>query len=251
MSGENGTLIVTGGSRGIGAATSRLAGARGYNVAVNYRSERGQAEAVVMDIEKSGGRAVAIAGDVADEAAILNLFERAERELGPITGLVNNAGTTGPWNRLDEITRATIQHVLEVNVIGSMLCAREAVKRMSTAHGGKGGVIVNLSSRAAELGSPNSWIQYAASKGAIESFTRGLALEVAREGIRVNAVQPGLIDTEIHVAGGGGDRLKQALPSVPLDRIGTAEEVAETIFWLLSPASSYVTGTTVKVSGGR
>ena len=251
MSGENGTMIVTGGSRGIGAATARLAGSRGYKVAVNYRSERAQAEAVVKEIEKTGGRALAIAGDVADEQAIIALFQTAERELGPITALVNNAGITGPWNRLETITRETIQRVLEVNVTGSMLCAREAVKRMSTKNGGKGGVIVNLSSRASELGSPNSWIQYAASKGAIDTFTIGLAYEVAREGIRVNAVMPGLIDTEIHVSGGGGDRLQQALPSVPMNRIGTAEEVAEAILWLASPAASYVTATIMKVSGGR
>jgi NAD(P)-dependent dehydrogenase (short-subunit alcohol dehydrogenase family) len=251
MGGENGTLIVTGGGRGIGAATARLAGRRGYMVAVNYRSDRTQAEAVVKDIEKSGSRAVAIPGDMADEKAILNLFEHAERELGPITGLVNNAGITGMFCRAETLEHDDVMRVLQVNVVGTMLCAREAVKRMSTARGGRGGAIVNLSSRASELGSPNSWIQYAASKGAVDSFTIGLAYEVAREGIRVNAVMPGLIDTEIHEAGGGGDRLAKALPSVPMDRIGTAAEVAEAILWLMSPAASYVTGTILKVSGGR
>ena len=251
MSTDPGTIIVTGGSRGIGAAVAKLAGARGYAVAVNYRSGKAQADAVVEAITKAGGRALAIAGDVADEAAVLNLFATAERELGPIKALVNNAGITGPYGMAESLKRETWAQVLDVNVLGAALCAREAVKRMSTKHGGTGGAIVNMSSKAATLGSPNSWLQYAASKGAIESFTRGLAYEVAREGIRVNAVAPGLIDTEIHAAGGGSQRLADALPTVPMGRIGRAEEVAEAVLWLLSPAASYVIAAILPVSGGR
>ena len=251
MAGPMGTMIVTGASRGIGAATALLAGARGYAVAVNYRAERAQADAVVDRIRTAGGRALAIAGDVADESVVMNLFATAERALGPISALVNNAGITGPFGLIETLTAETVERVLAVNVKGSMICAREAVRRMSTRNGGTGGAIVNLSSKAAVLGSPNSWLQYAASKGAIESFTRGLAYEVAPFGIRVNAVQPGLIDTEIHASGGGAQRLADALPSVPMGRIGTAEEVAEAILWLLSPAASYITAATLPVSGGR
>jgi len=249
---EAGTLIVTGGSRGIGAAVARLGGARGYAVAVNFRGERAQAEAVVADIAEAGGRALAIQGDVAEEKDVLALFDTAERELGPITALANNAGITGDFGQaLETINPANWRRVLEVNTIGAALCAREAIKRMSTARGGAGGAIVNVSSRAVALGSPNSWLQYAASKGAVDSFTRGLAYEVARQGIRVNAVEPGLIETDIHGNDGGAARLAKALPTVPIGRIGKPEEVAEAVLWLLSPAASYVTGATLPVSGGR
>jgi len=248
---ELGTLIVTGGSRGIGAATARLAGRRGYAVAVNYRAERALAEAVVADIGKGGGRAVAIGGDVADERAVLDLFATAERELGPITALVNNAGLTGPSGRVEALTLDTLERVLAVNVVGAVLCAREAVRRMAKSRGGAGGAIVNMSSRAAALGGPGAWVHYALTKGALDSFTRGLAYEVARDGIRVNALSPGLIDTGIHDAWGGAELLERLAPTVPIGRTGSAEEVAEAALWLLSPAASYVCGAILPVSGGR
>ena len=246
-----GAVIVTGGSRGIGAAVCRGLGALGRAVAVNYHRDATAAETVCHAIEASGGRAVAIQGDMAIEADILRMFDEAAHALGPIGGLVNNAGVTGPAGRLEALQEATLQRVLALNVIGSMLCAREAVRRMSTAHGGQGGAIVNLSSRAAGLGGPGEWVHYAASKGAIDSFTLGLAREVAGEGIRVNAVAPGLIDTEIHAAGGMPDRVARMGPGVPMGRAGSAAEVAETIIWLLSPAASYVTGAVLPVGGGR
>ena len=247
----SGTLVVTGGSRGIGAAVAHLAAARGYAVCINYRGNRAAADAVIGAIRAKGSKAAAVQGDVASEPDVVNLFDEAERTLGPITGLVNNAGITGPAGRVDEVNRETLRRVLDINVIGTFLCAREAVKRMSTARGGKGGAIVNLSSMAAFLGGPGEWVHYAASKGAIESLTIGLSREVAREGIRVNAVTPGLIDTEIHAAAGFPDRVKELGPGVPMGRGGTAEEVAEAILWLLSDAASYVTGTSLRVSGGR
>jgi NAD(P)-dependent dehydrogenase (short-subunit alcohol dehydrogenase family) len=246
-----GTLVVTGGSRGIGAAVARLAAARGYAVCVNYRSEREAADAVVGAIRAKGGKAVAVQGDVAREPDVVRLFDEAERALGPLAALVNNAGITGPAGRVAEVSHETLRRVLDINVIGAFLCAREAVKRMSTARGGKGGAIVNLSSMAAFLGGPGEWVHYAASKGAIESLTIGLSREVARDGIRVNAVAPGLIDTEIHAAAGFPDRVKELAASVPIGRGGTAEEVAEAILWLLSDAAAYVTGTSLRVSGGR
>lgn len=251
MSEPQRVLLVTGGGRGIGAATARLAAARGYRVAVNYAGNAGAAQTLVAEIERSGGRAVAIRADVADEAQVEQLFAETERGLGPIDGLVNCAGITGPLGRLDAVSTGTLRRVLEVNVLGTMLCARAAVRRMSTAHGGKGGTIVNISSGAATLGGPGEWIWYAASKGAIDTFTIGLAREVAREGIRVNAIQPGLVDTEIHAAGGMADRVQKMGPMIPMGRAGTPEEAAETILFLLSEAASYVTGAILRVAGGR
>ncbi|HYH22713.1 MAG TPA: SDR family oxidoreductase [Azospirillum sp.] len=245
------TLIVTGGSRGIGAAVSRMAAQRGWAVAVNYASNADAADAVVQAIRAAGGRAEAFQGDVADEADVRALFDGAEKALGPIGGLVNNAGIVGPYGRLDEVPLDGIRRTLDINILGSVLCSREAVRRMSTARGGKGGVIVNLGSIAADLGSPNEFVAYAAAKGAIDSLTIGLAREVAKEGIRVNVVRPGLIDTEIQIVPGVGNRLDKFASAMPMGRAGTADEVAETIVWLLSDAASYVTGAQLNVSGGR
>ena len=247
----SGTLIVTGASRGIGEATARLAAHAGYHVAVNYARNVGAAENVVGEIEAAGGRAMAIKADVAVEAEVKRLFETAEQALGPIAGLVNNAGMLETASRLDGMTPERWQRVLATNVIGSFLCAKEAVMRLSTRHGGKGGAIVNLSSAAARLGSPNEFIDYAASKGAIDAMTIGLAKEVAAEGIRVNAVRPGLIHTDIHAASGQPDRIERLKGGVPMGRGGSPEEVAEVILWLLSDKASYVTGTLIDVTGGR
>ena len=244
-------LIVTGGSRGIGAATCRLAARRGYAVVVNYNRDAAAAAAVVAEIEGAGGTAIAIQADVAREAEIKRLFAETDTRLGRVTHLVNNAGITGRGQRLDVVEAATLEAVFDLNILGCFLCAREAVRRMSTAHGGSGGVIVNLSSAAATLGSPGEYIWYAASKGAIDTMTIGLSKEVAREGIRVNAVAPGLILTEIHASSGEPGRVDRLTPMVPAGRAGTAEEVAETILFLLSDASSYVTGAVFRVSGGR
>ncbi|WP_448188241.1 SDR family oxidoreductase [Azospirillum sp. sgz301742] len=244
------TLIVTGGSRGIGAAVARLGAKRGYAVAVNYASNAAAAQATVQAIRAAGGTAEAIQGDVANEADVRALFDAAER-LGPLAALVNSAGIVGPYGRLDEADTEGMRRTLDINVWGSLLCCCEAVRRLSTRHGGPGGGIVNLSSMAAELGSPNEFITYAASKGAIDSLTIGLAREVATEGIRVNAVRPGLIDTEIQVIPGKGSRLDTLATSPPMGRPGSAEEVAETVLWLLSDAASYVTGALLNVSGGR
>ena len=242
-----GCVIGPGGSRGCGAAICRRRAADGYPVAVNYAARRDLADAVVDEITAAGGRAVAIGGDVADEAAILRLFADAQAQLGPLYGLVNNAGIIGGSNRLDELTAAALQRTLAVNVIGPMLCAREAVRALSTRHGGAGGAIVNMASVASRLGGPGELVHYATSKGAIDTFTVGLAREVAAEGIRVNAVAPGLIDTEMN----SSDRQARIVPSIPIRRVGTAAEVAEAVAWLLNPAASYVTGTIVTVSGGR
>jgi len=244
-------LLITGAGRGIGAATARLAAARGYDVAVNFASNARAAEAVVADAERAGARAVAIRADVAREAEVERLFAETERRLGPLWGLVNNAGIAGRASRLDAADFATIKEVVDINVLGAFLCARAAVRRLSTAHGGKGGAIVNVSSGAATLGSPGEFIWYAASKAAVDTLTIGLAREVAREGIRVNAVAPGLVDTDIHENTGIADRVATMSPNIPLGRAGTAEEIAETILFLLSDAASYVTGAVLRVAGGR
>ncbi len=240
-------LIVTGGGRGIGAATARLAAREGYAVGVNYRADREAAQAVVADIEAGGGRALALAGDVAREADVVALFDAVASELGPVTALVNNAGITGSAGRLENVSVDTLRRVLEVNVLGAMLCAREAVRRMSTRRGGHGGAVVNVSSAAATLGSPGEYVWYAASKAAVDGLTLGLAREVAGEGIRVNAVSPGLVATDIH----GPGRLERLTPQVPMARVGTADEVARAILWLLSEAASYCAGANVRIGGGR
>jgi len=246
-----GALIVTGASRGIGAAIARLAGARGYAVGVNFCSGATEAQRVVDEIVSGGGRAVAIPADVSREEDIVRMFATVERELGPISGLVNNAGVTGGFARVEEVTAEAIREVFAVNVAGTILCAREAVRRMSTRRGGSGGAIVNISSRAAHTGAAGEWVHYAASKGAIGSFTIGLAREVATEGIRVNAVAPGLIDTELHAANGEPGRLQRLMPSIPMQRAGLPQEVAEGVLWLLSPAASYTTGAILEIGGGR
>ncbi len=251
MGDEAGTLIVTGASRGIGAATAILAGAQGWSVAVNYSADKAGADGVVERILGAGGMAFAVQGDVAEETDIARLFETSERELGPITGLVNNAGITGRLSRLEAMEAADIARVLAINVLGSMLCAREAVRRMSAKRGGSGGAIVNISSRVAQIGGAGEWLHYGASKGAIDTFTLGLAREVAGEGIRVNAVAPGLIETGIHAAAGDAARLERMAPLIPMKRAGSAEEVAEAVLWLLSPAASYITGAILPVGGGR
>jgi NAD(P)-dependent dehydrogenase (short-subunit alcohol dehydrogenase family) len=243
-------LIVTGGSRGIGRATALQAGVAGYHVVVNYVANAAAAETVVDSITQAGGRALAVQGDVGREADVVALFAAADA-LGPLVGLVNNAGIVDQSARLVDISAERITRMMNANVVGSLLCAREAVKRMSTRHGGQGGVIVNVSSRAAVLGGPNWYVDYAASKGAIDSFTRGLSLEVADEGVRVVGVRPGIIDTEIHASGGDPDRVARLAASLPMKRAGTAQEVADAILWLLSDKASYVTGTTIDVSGGR
>jgi NAD(P)-dependent dehydrogenase (short-subunit alcohol dehydrogenase family) len=246
-----GTLIVTGASRGIGAAVAALAAERGYAVAVNFATSASEAGKVVEQIVAAGGSAIAIQADVAHEQQIIRLFERAERELGPIKALVNNAAVTGGFARVEEVSSAAIANVFAVNVSGTMLCSREAVRRMSTRRGGTGGAIVNISSRAAHTGSAGEWVHYAASKGAIDSFTIGLAREVATDGIRVNAVAPGLVDTGLHAANGDPNRLQRLMGTIPMERPGTPREVAEGVLWLLSPAASYTTGAILQIGGGR
>ncbi|MEM8923802.1 MAG: SDR family oxidoreductase [Actinomycetota bacterium] len=248
---NRGVAVITGASRGIGAATAVKAARVGYDVFVNYRSNAEAAAAVVAAVEAEGARAVAVAGDVADEDDVLTMFARAVDELGPVTAVVNNAGILHHQARLDTFTVERLRQVTEVNVIGAFLVAREAVRRMSTAHGGGGGAIVNVSSAAAYLGSPNEFIDYAATKGALDTMTIGLAKEVGLEGIRVNAVRPGLIHTDIHASSGEEGRVDRLAPLVPMQRGGHADEVADLILYLLSDAASYVTGTLINVSGGR
>lgn len=247
----NRILLVTGGSRGIGAACCRQAAAAGWDVAVNYARDAAAAEAVAADVRALGRRALTVQADVADEAQVLAMFARVDAELGPLTGLVNNAGVVDMPARVDEMSLARLKRMFDTNILGSVVCAREAVRRMSTRHGGQGGSIVNLSSAAAKLGSPAQYVDYAASKGAIDAFTLGLAREVAAEGIRVNAVRPGIIDTDIHASGGLPDRARDLAPQVPMKRAGSADEVAAAVMWLLSDAASYTVGTVIDVTGGR
>jgi NAD(P)-dependent dehydrogenase (short-subunit alcohol dehydrogenase family) len=244
-------LLVTGGSRGIGAAVALLAAARGYAVAVNYASNAKAADEVVRAIGSQGGRAIALQADVAREDDILAMFAAVDRQLGPLTALVNNAGVVDMTARVDEMSVARLKRMFDINVIGAIVCAREAVRRMSTKHGGAGGAIVNVSSAASRLGSPGQYVDYAAAKGAIDAFTLGLAKEVAGEGIRVNAVRPGLIETYIHASGGIPDRVRQLQHLVPMQRGGSPAEVAQAILWLLSPEASYTTMSLIDVSGGR
>jgi NAD(P)-dependent dehydrogenase (short-subunit alcohol dehydrogenase family) len=251
-------LLVTGGGRGIGAATARLAAQRGYAVAVNYAHNADAAEALVAEIRSQGGQAIALQADVADEAQVLRLFAAVDAQLGPLRALVNNAGVVDVPARVDSMDAARLQRMFSINVVGPFLCAREAVRRMGRQGAqlfgpgyGQGGAIVNVSSAASRLGSPGQYVDYAAAKGAIDSMTIGLSKEVAAEGIRVNAVRPGLIETDIHASGGLPDRVRDLSATVPLQRGGTALEVAQAIVWLLSPEASYTTGALVDVSGGR
>ena len=244
-------LLITGGGRGIGAATALLAASRGYAVAVNYATNSLAADEVVRTIRDNGGNAMAVQADVGDEAQVLAMFQKVDARFGRLTALVNNAGVVDVQARVDEMSVARLERMFRINVIGSFICAREAVRRMSTRYGGAGGAIVNISSAASRLGSPDQYVDYAASKGAIDTFTIGLAKEVAAEGIRVNAVRPGLIDTEIHASGGMPDRAFDLAPTVPMQRTGSAEEIAGAILWLLSAEASYTTMALLDVAGGR
>ena len=247
----NRILLVTGGSRGIGAACCRQAAAAGWDVAVNYTRDAAAAEAVAADVRAAGRRALVVQADVADEAQVLAMFAAVDRGLGVLRGLVNNAGVVDLPQRVDQMSVARLKRMFDINVVGSMVCAREAVRRMSTRHGGAGGAIVNLSSAAAKIGSPGQYVDYAAAKGAIDTFTLGLAREVATEGVRVNGVRPGIIETDIHASGGLPDRAREMAPMVPMQRAGSADEVATAIVWLLSDEASYATGTVIDVTGGR
>ncbi len=243
--------LVTGGSRGIGAAVCRQLAAEGYAVVVNYAARQALSDEVCESIALAGGVAIGLQADVSDENQILRLFEHIDARFGRLDALVNNAGVVDVRSRVDEMSVARLRRMFDINIIGSFICAREAVKRMSTLHGGSGGAIVNVSSAAARLGGAGQYVDYAASKGAIDTFTAGLAKEVATEGIRVNAVRPGIIDTDIHASGGEPNRAAQMAPQVPMQRAGSADEVANAIVWLLSDAASYVTGTTLDITGGR
>lgn len=242
--------MITGASRGIGAATARLMSRRGWDVCLSYRHAEEPAQATVDACRQSAREALAVRADVSSDTDVIRLFESADG-LGPVAALVNNAGIVAPKARLDEMDGRRIEHMMAVNVVGPFLCAREAVLRMSTRHGGSGGAIVNVSSAASRLGSPGEYVDYAASKGAIDTMTIGLARELATEGVRVNAVRPGLVDTEIHASGGQPDRVERLRPSIPMQRPGRPDEIAETIAWLCSPAPSYVTAALLDASGGR
>jgi NAD(P)-dependent dehydrogenase (short-subunit alcohol dehydrogenase family) len=244
-------VLVTGGSRGIGAATALLAARRGYGVAVNYTSNSLAADEVVRQIRAGGGSAITVQADVADEAQVMAMFEKVDAKLGRLDALVNNAGVVDVAERVDGMSAQRLRRMFDINVIGAFLCAREAVRRMSTRHGGSGGVIVNVSSAAARLGSPAQYVDYAASKGAIDVMTIGLAKEVATEGIRVNAVRPGLVETEIHASGGQPDRVRDLAHQVPMQRGGSADEIANAIVWMLSDEASYTTMALLDVTGGR
>ena len=244
-------ILITGASRGIGAATALLAARAGYAVAVNYSANSLAADEVVRQIRQHGGSAITVQADVAEESQVLAMFDKVDAKLGRLTALVNNAGVVDQTARVDGMSVARLKRMFDINVIGTMVCAREAVKRMSTLYGGAGGAIVNVSSVAARLGAPGQYVDYAAAKGAVDVFTLGLAKEVATEGIRVNAVRPGIIDTDIHASGGLPDRARQMAPQVPMQRPGTAEEVARSIVWLLSDDSSYTTGALLDIGGGR
>lgn len=244
-------VLITGGSRGIGAATALQAARAGYAVAVNYTTNSLAADEVVRQIRQSGGTAITVQADVAEESQVLAMFDKVDAKLGRLTALVNNAGVVDQTSRVDGMSVARLKRMFDINVIGTMVCAREAVKRMSTRYGGAGGAIVNVSSVAARLGAPGQYVDYAAAKGAVDVFTIGLAKEVAAEGIRVNAVRPGIIETDIHASGGLPDRARDLAPQVPMQRAGTADEVAQGIVWLLGNASSYTTGALLDIGGGR
>ncbi|EPE95798.1 SDR family oxidoreductase [Rhizobium grahamii] len=244
-------LLVTGGSRGIGAAVCRLAARQGWDVAVNYAANRAAADAIVSEVEAEGGDAIAIKGDVGSAQDIISMFQTVDKHFGRLDGLVNNAGIVDAQQRVDEMSVERLERMMRVNVTGSILCAAEAVRRMSSRHGGKGGAIVNISSMAAVLGSASQYVDYAASKAAIDTFTIGLSREVANEGVRVNAIRPGVIDTDIHASGGLPNRARDLAPSIPMQRPGTAEEIADAVLYLLSPTASYITGAILNVSGGR
>ena len=246
-----GVLIVTGAGRGIGAACARVGGKRGYKVCVNYNTSASRAQAIADDIVKAGGQAIAVKADVTTEVGVKSLYETVDRELGTVTALVNNAGTILPQSRVDDCEAGTLELLFKANVISQFLCAREAIRRMSTKHGGSGGAIVNISSVHSRLGAPGLFVSYAATKGAVDTFTFGLGIEVASEGIRVNAVRPGLINTELHAIGGDPQRAQRFGSTVPIGREGKPEEIADAVMWLLSDTASYVVGAIVDVGGGR